>query len=658
MSTARRGPNLRLTRSVLGGLADPAFAGAVGTGIYQGMLGPQMREEKKEEEDFFAKIIEAGKTGDIQGQGGLLTSYGSKTGNAAMVMQGINMLADANKQQGLADIDAQMEIVANPLKSLEERTAALTKAETIASSSTVRMTPQSFDALAAGAKGRRENTLNEQAKQLASVNGVNAIPQYTELYGENQAWRIEREVAGQQQTKTTLGNQDLAAFVDSQRPKIAVLDSQIAQFKTVPTSEWDMDQLNAFFNERMQIEQAIVDQGGNGNPAQFIGGAAAFYDSQFAVESARQDVLVEQMEGVVAGQRDFLYGIAKNQRYATADQFVEEARNFVNKDTGELLYSNWTESDWDALEADIKSYQERAANQREYIMNGTLGPTDNEWLEKYPNYFSDDDEFQSAYKDYTNESSDNLTRLSAGNIVVEKIQAARKQQRTDSRSEKNVKAKAERFVEAFIGAGDPDDLRYDPSIVSGGGFGQGDDIYDVVRRLSLSVDTEQYNKLIAEVGRLIKDNPNAEMRPSVLEAFKTLYIRTPGQAGTDARQEQLDARIAENKEGIAKLKEEIKRTEGRDISDEEAAILIQEKLAQELAADAERMSAGIRSIRERSTARGEDPFYAPSVDDLTEAASTMTGLGALDEFAEENRARVSRIVRGEGVPVYDRARNN
>ena len=372
----------------------------------------------------------------------------------------------------------------------------------------------------------------------------------------------------------------------------------------------------------------------------------------FAVESARQDALAEQIEGVVSNQRDLLYNDAKRQRNYTADQFVALARNAIDKNTGKLVYPNWTESDWDALEADIKSYQERAANSREYIMNGTLGPTDNEWLEKYPNYFADDDQFQSAYKDYTNESSDNLTRLSAGNIVVEKIQAARAQQRADSRSDKNVKAKAERFVEAFIGAGDPDDLRYDPSIVAGGGFGQGDDIYDVVRRLSIQADREPYNKLIGELGRLIKDNPNAEMRPSVLEAFRTLYIRTPGQAGTDARQEQLDARIAESKEGIAKLKKEIKRTEGRDISDEEAAILIQEKLAQELAADAERMSAGIRAIREGTPVRGEDPSTVPSPRDYAELG--LRGAGFL---YDQTVVPAQKVLRGEGLPAYDEKRN-
>lgn len=608
-----RGANLRLSSSVLGQLANPSFARAAGTAIGQAMLGPEIRRDKEEEQEFFKKLMEAGQEGNLATQGGLLATRGAKVGNTNMVLQGTQMMASANKQNALTQIDTLLDVYADPTKSQEERAAALASAEAKAYSGMVGMTPQSFNALVSGASGRYENTLNTQARQMAATGGANAIADYSALYGAAESWRINQAVKDQTAVKNTLSQQSADAFKASKTGEIVRLETQIAQYETIPVEQWDMDSLRELYNQRFQIEQDIVAKGGQGDPSKFVGGAARFYDEVYARQSARKDAIVAETNARIENQRDFLYGIAKQQRYATSDQFIAEARKSP-------LYADWDESDWDSLERDIASFQEMRANKSEYIRNGKLAPTDEEWLSKYPNYFADDDDFQADLKAYRAEDTDNLTRLAAGNALTTKVREARSQQRQDSRSDKRVKEKATDFVEAFIGAGDPDDPRFDPTMPVEGGFMQGDSVYDVVRRLQLTKD-ERYDKLITKVGTRIKDNPNAKMRETVMDAFQDLFIKTPGEAGVQARQEEIARQIGINKVGIQKLKQDYEQKTGEQITDEQAAMMIQQQLADALAADAERMSAGIRSVRQQvrpegrmtgmpEATRGMDPVTA------------------------------------------------
>jgi len=613
MATTTSRPNLRLTRSLIGGLANPEFAEAAGVGVYQGMLGPERREEKKEETAFYEQLIEAGKKGDLSGQGGLLSARGSKIGNASMVLQGTQMMASANKQNGLIQIESLMDVYADPTKTKEERAQALAQAESMAYSGIVGMTPQSFNALVSGASGRHENTLNTQARQMAATGGADAISNYSNLYGPQESWRISQAVKNQGAVKNALGQQSANAFVRSKAGEISQLNTQIAKYQNIPVEQWDMDSVRELYNQRFEIEQEIVARGGQGNPSQFIGGAARFYDEVYEMQSARKNEIALQVDARVENERNFLYSIAKKQRYATSDQFVEEARKSP-------LYADWDESDWDSLEGDIASFQEMRANKSEYMKNGQLAPTDEDWLSKYPNYFSDDDDFQTDLKAYRAENTDSLTRLEAGNALTAKVRDARSQQRTDSRSDRRVKGRATDFVEAFIGAGNPDDPRFDSTMPVQGGFMQGDSVYDVVRRLQLTKD-ERYDTLIDKVGIKIKDNPNANMRETVMDAFQELFIKTPGEAGAQARQGEIAQQIEVNRVGIKKLQENYKEATGEDLSDEDAAAMIQQQLADALAADAERMSAGIRSAREQvrpegrmtgmpEATRGMDPVTA------------------------------------------------
>ena len=591
-----RGANLRLSSSVLGQLANPSFARTAGTAIGQAMLGPEIRQDKEEEQEFFKKLMEAGQEGNLATQGGLLATRGAKVGNTNMVLQGTQMMASANKQNALTQIDTLLDVYADPTKSQEERAAALASAEAKAYSGMVGMTPQSFNALVSGASGRYENTLNTQARQMAATGGANAIADYSALYGAAESWRINQAVKDQTAVKNTLSQQSADAFTASKAGEIVRLETQIAQYETIPVEQWDMDSLRGLYNQRFQIEQDIVAKGGQGDPSKFVGGAARFYDEVYARQSARKDAIAAETDARIENQRDFLYGIAKQQRYATSDQFIAEARKSP-------LYADWDESDWDSLESDIASFQEMRANKSEYIRNGKLAPTDEEWLAKYSDYFSDDDDFQADLKAYRAENTDNLTRLAAGNALTVKVREARSQQRQDSRSDKQIKLKATDFVEAFIGAGDPDDPRFDPTMPVEGGFMQGDSVYDVVRRLQLTKD-ERYDKLITKVGTRIKDNPNAKMRETVMDAFQELFIKTPGEAGVRARQEEIAKQIGINKVGIEKLKKDYEQQTGEQITDEQAAMMIQQQLADALAADAERMSAGIRSVRQQARPEG------------------------------------------------------
>ena len=127
-----RGGNLRISNTLLSQMANPSFGNAVGVGIGQAMLGPQLRKEKKETEDFYQQLMKAGETGDSAQMGSLLAARGADQNSPQMVIQGMGMMADARKQQGLMEIDGFMNIYADPTQSLENRNAALAKAETLA----------------------------------------------------------------------------------------------------------------------------------------------------------------------------------------------------------------------------------------------------------------------------------------------------------------------------------------------------------------------------------------------------------------------------------------------------------------------------------------------------------------------------------------------
>lgn len=588
--------NLRLSNAVLGQLANPRFSKVVGASVGEAMLGPEKRKEEEETQTFYQQLMKASQEGNSSAVGGLLATRGAKTENTQMVLQGMGMMTAAEKQKSLMQIDNFMDVYANPTASVEDRNKALAQAEALAYSNTVGMTPQSFNAFVSSATARYEGTLNTQAKLMVSSNPETAIADYTSLYGPEQSWRVRDAFQSQTATKNAIKNQSVNSFVASQQAPIARINNELAQYQNIPTSQWDMDVVRRLYKERFDIEQEIVNRGGQGNPSQFIGGAEKLYDEVFELQSNRKQVIASQIDARIENERNFLYGMAKESRLFTSDQFVEAARK-------NPAYSDWEESDWDALEADIASFQEMRANKAEYLRNGKLAPTDEAWLKKYPNYFSDDDEFNSDLKTYRAENTDNLSRLEAGNRLTAKIRGASDQQRQDRRSDRRVKEQATDFVEAFIGAGNPDDPRFDPNIPVEGGFMQGDSVYDVIRRLQLTGD-DRYDKLITKVGNKIKDNPQAKMRETVMEAFSELYIETPGEAAVQERQAVIAQQTQVMKKGIAIRQKQHKEETGEDLSDEQAAILIQQDLANVLAADAERMSAGISNIRQQTRSQG------------------------------------------------------
>lgn len=588
--------DLRLSNAVLGRLARPGFSARAGEAIGQAMLGPENRKKEEEEKAFYEQLMSLSQKGDSASVGQLLAQRGVKKQNPQMIMQGTGMMADSQKQTSLVNIEGFMDIYANPTSSVEERSQALAQAEAVALSSNVNMTPQSFNALVASATDRHEKTLNTQAKLMVSANPAGAIEEYTQLYGKGQAWRVRDALQSQTATKSQIKNQTTNAFVASQRPAIVQIENAIAQYKDVPINEWDMSAIQDLFSQRFKIEQEIVNQGGEGNPSNFIGGADRFYDEVFALQSNRKQRMAEQEDEVIENQRNFLYGMAKQGTMFTSDQFVDRARKIP-------AYSNWEESDWDALEQDISSYRQTRENKTQHLKDGVLAPADEAWLNKYPNYFSTDDEFSSDLKVYRATNTDNLTRLSVGNRLTTKIRDAKANQRQNARSDARIKEKAVDFIDGFIGAGNPDDPRFDPDIPVEGAFMQGDSVYDVVRRLKLTGD-DRYDKLVSKVSNIIKDNPEAPMRETVMEAFKELYIETPGEEGVKARQAEIAGQVAITREGIARLQKEYKEQTGEVLSNEQAAMMIQENLADALAADAARMSTGIKRVRQQSRPQG------------------------------------------------------
>jgi len=616
-------PNLRLSSAVLGGLAKPDFANVVGAGIGQAMLGPQRRKEKEETDAFYEQLIKASQEGNSETVGSLLAGRGAKTEDTSMVLQGMGMMTAAQKQKGLATIDGFMDVYADPTRSVEERNKALAQAESLAYSNTVGMTPQSFNAFVASATARHENTLNSQAKAMVSSDPQNAISRYTELYGQAEAWRVQDAYKNQTATKAAINNQSVQAFVASKQGEIARVETSIAQFQNVPVEQWDMNQLNELYKQRFDIEQSIVDRGGQGDPSKFIGGAQTFYDAAYKIQSDRKAVAQQEIDNRIESQMAQLHLFGANQQRLTSSQFVEMVRE-QSQNAPVNLYANWDQEDWESLEKKINSSQEISRSRGEAIKKGTLSTNQEEWLTKYSTYFSDDDEFNEALKTYRSDSSDNLAKLNAGNILTTKITAAQDQQRKDRRSDKRIKQRATDFVDAFLGAGDPDDPRYNPNIPVEGAFMQGDSVYDVIRRLKLTGD-DRYNSLVDRVGNKIKDNPQADMRTTVVEAFRELYIRTPGEKGVQARQAQIDQMVQENKVGIAKRQKEHKKQTGEDISEEEAAMLIQQDMARMLAADAERMSAGINAVRAQTRPPG--PY-----DQLPEATRGMDPVTAEEFF--------------------------
>ncbi len=565
-------------RGFIQALTDPTYSqGLFGAGALIGSAPARQRQQEKRQ----GLLQDLMQTDPIK-QAQALQALGAETRDPRLILQGTQLASQAQKQQSLIQIDTFLDQLADPTQSEEQRASATAKAETIAFSPAVNMTPQSFNALVSSANSRRDSTLNTQARSMVETDGAGAVPRYISMYGQGESWRVQNALKANLQTREDIRKQGVNQFVLAQAGDIARIESEIAQYQNIPINEWDMKALNNLYKQRLNIEQAIVDKGGQGDPSRFIGGAERFYDEVFQIQSDRKKIIADQIDVRIDKQRNFLYNMAKNSTAFTSDQFVDAARKNPE-------YSDWEESDWDALEADIASFQETRASKSEYLRNGKLAPTDEAWLNKYPNYFSDDDEFNSDLKTYRAKNTDNLSRLEAGNRLTAKIRGASAQQRQDARSDRRVKERATDFVEAFIGAGDPDDPRFDPNIPVEGGFMQGDSVYDVIRRLQLTGD-DRYDKLITKVGNKIKDNPQAKMRKTVMEAFSELYIETPGEAAVQERQAVIAQQTEVMKEGIAIRQKQHKKETGEDLSEEEAAILIQQDLANVLAADAERMS--------------------------------------------------------------------
>jgi hypothetical protein len=583
------------------------FGNVGGLGMLLGSASA-MSTKAEEDKQFYDRMLELSQSGDIAGQGGLLATRGAQTQNPQLLLQGTELLAQAQKQKSLVQIDSLMDVLADPTKSAQERAAASTKAETIAFSPAVGMTPQSFNSLVNGANSQRESTLNSQARSLVSMDRANAVVQYKSMYGEQEAWRVNNALRSATETEQAIQQQDLNAFIRSERPNIVSLDTRIAQFNQAPVTEWNMSELNSLVNQRMQVEQAIADKGGNVDPSKYVGLAERMQDEAYALKASRDDRQAAQIEQVIDNQHTLLFNQFRGNANLLPSEIVEQLRTLPN-------YQLWDNDDWKKLEEDLTASYERKTNAQELIEKGRLGDTNEAWLKQYPSYFDDDDQFQEDLKTYRSDSS-RRDKINAGGRLNSKIDAARDEQNKARRSDKFIKNKATRFVEDFIAAGNPDDPRYDKSIVSGALLGQGDDIYDVVRRLSRSVDDELYNKLITEVGYLIKDNPAAKMRPAVLEAFKTLYISTPGQAATNLRQADLDVQTKAARKRIDAKKADVEKQTGEKISDDEAVILVQEDLASMLAADAEKISLNIQAVRGRVRPRGR-------YDELPEATRGM-----------------------------------
>ena len=595
-------------RQFIQSLTSPSYAPGLLTVGQQAGSAQAVGRKAEEDKQFYDRMLELSQSGDIAGQGGLLATRGAQTQNPQLLLKGTELLGQAQKQKSLVQIDGFMDVLADPTKSAQERAAASTRAEAIAFSPAVGMTPQSFNSLVNGANSRRESTLDSQARSLVSTNGADAVNQYTSMYGESEVWRVNKALQTFRANEKAIQQQDLENFITSQRPDIVRLDTQIARFNQAPVTEWNMSELTALINQRMQIEQSISDKGGNVDPSRFVGLAERMQDEAYALKATRDDRQAAEVERIIDNQHTLLFSQFRNNVDLLPSEVVEQLRVLPN-------YQLWKDDDWKNLEDRLTATYERRTNAKELIENGELGDTNEAWLKQYPSYFAGDDQFQEDLKTYRSDSP-RRDKIAAGGRLNTKIDEARAQQNKDRRSNERIKNKAKSFVEDFIAAGDPDDPRYDESIVSGALLGQGDDIYDVVRRLSRSVDDELYNKLITEVGYLIKDNPEAKMRATVLQAFEKLYIPTPGQAATNLRQADLDVQTEAARKRIDAKKADIERQTGETISDDEAVILVQEDLANMLAADAERISSNIQAIRGQVRPRGR-------YDELPEATRGM-----------------------------------
>ena len=625
-------------------LANPNFGNVEGLGMLVGSA-KAVGEQQKQRQSLFEQLMQ----NDPLQQAQAIQALGVEDKNPALILQGTKMTASANKQNALIEIQKLMDVYANPAKTKEERASALQQAENQAYSDMVGMTPQSFNSLVAGASGRHEKTLNTQANQIAATRGANAISEYSNLYGPEQVWRINQAVKNQTAVQNTLAEQSTNAFVNSKRGDIARLDTQISQYQTIPVEQWDMDSLRQLYNERFQIEQEVVARGGQGDPSQFVGGAARLYDDVFKVQSERKRAVQEEADKKIELQMDQLHALGSKQPDLTSNQFVDMIRE-RSRNAKVNQFANWAEKDWVSLEKKIYDSQEIARKRGEHIKNGTLASNQEDWLAKNPGYFSKDDEFTDALKVYRSDNSAMLAKINAGNVLTTKIKAAQAEQRQNERSDTRVKQNATDFVEAFIGAGDPDDLRFNPNMPVEGGFLQGPSVYDAIRRLQLIKD-DDYNKLINKVGRRIKDNPNVNMREAVLDSFQELFIKTPGEQGIQLRQAEIAEQTEITRTGIKKLKEDYKTNTGKELSDADAAAIIQQQLADALLADSERMSSRVRAIREGTPARGEDPSTVPSPRDYAEI-----GLQGAEFIYDKTVVPAGRILRGEGLPAYDRTR--
>ena len=134
-------PNLRLNRSLLGNLANPSFSKSVGGALGAAMLGPEIREEKEEDKAFFEGLLKSAGEGDTSAIGSMIAARGAEDRDLPTVLQGIGMMTSGAKQQGLIAIDRNLDTYADPTKSATERADALSRAETLAFSNNIGMTP-------------------------------------------------------------------------------------------------------------------------------------------------------------------------------------------------------------------------------------------------------------------------------------------------------------------------------------------------------------------------------------------------------------------------------------------------------------------------------------------------------------------------------------
>ena len=141
------------------------------------------------------------------------------------------------------------------------------------------------------------------------------------------------------------------------------------------------------------------------------------------------------------------------------------------------------------------------------------------------------------------------------------------------------------------------------------------------------------------------------MRETVMDAFQELYIKTPGEQGVQARQAGIAEQTSTTRAGIKKLQKDYKQSTGEDLSDADAAAIIQQQLADALLADSERMSSRVKAIREGTPVRGEDPSTVPSARDYAEI-----GLQGAGFVYDRTVVPAGKLLRGEGLPAYDKTK--